>query len=140
MHITHTFSAYYTIFLPLSFSLHSRRDCPCLCALDSSQQCFTHIWHYVDTIKTFELVNYDIIFRKLGARELPCSLLHPLLHSVYKEKRMQVYCTLLCFNASTIRWHPLMNPFHKDLLYIEPQEPWCWLALLGHYVVMPQEA
>ena len=32
--------------------------------------------------------------------------------------------------------HPLMNPFYKDPLYIEPQEAWCWLALLGHYVVM----
>lgn len=89
MHITHTFSAYHTIFLPLSFSLHSRRDCPCLFALDSSQQCFTHIWHYVDTIKTFELVNYDII------RELPCSLLHPLLQLVQGEKDASVLHSLV---------------------------------------------
>lgn len=56
---------------------------------------FTHIWHYVDTIKTFELVNYDIIFRKLGARELPCSLLHPLLQLVQGEKDASVLHSLV---------------------------------------------
>lgn len=53
------------------------------------------IWHYVDTIKTFELVNYDIIFRKLGARELPGSLLHPLLQLVQGEKDASVLHSLV---------------------------------------------
>jgi len=49
---------------------------------------------YLALCRYYQLVNYDIIFRKLGARELPC-LLHPLWQLVQGEKDASVLHSLV---------------------------------------------